>query len=152
MAGSSGVDTCGPGLLVELEVGPERTRLSPVGELDLSTARIFVAALEAALRGRPGGVVLDLRRLAFIDAWSIGAIVSARTRAAQWGGTLTLSHPRGEVWRMLEICSLGHLCGPYESSGPRDLGSPGGRTAALRLGERSIGRHMEAGDADDAVA
>lgn len=132
MAEDGGDGTCGPGLLVELEVGPERTRLSPVGELDLATAQIFVAALEAALRGRPECVVLDLRRLTFIDAWSLGAIVSARTRAANWGGTLTLSHPVGAVWRMLEVCSLGHLCGPYASSGHRDLGSAGERTAAYR--------------------
>jgi len=50
--------------------------VAPAGELDLATAHELGAALaEAAYRGAPR-VILDLRRLTFVDSSGIGVIVT----------------------------------------------------------------------------
>lgn len=49
--------------------------VAPVGELDLGTAHTLGAALAAAAGNGAPRVVLDLRRLTFVDSSGIGVIV-----------------------------------------------------------------------------
>jgi anti-anti-sigma factor len=64
-------------------------------------------------------VVIDLRRLAFIDARSAGAIAVASERMAGWGGRLAARMPSPAVRRAFEGCGLGELLTPRET---RDSG------------------------------
>ncbi|WCB94008.1 hypothetical protein DSM104299_02736 [Baekduia alba] len=59
--------------------------VAPVGELDLATAHRLAAALAAASeRGAPR-VVLDLRRLTFVDSSGISVIVKFKRHFAGEG-------------------------------------------------------------------
>jgi|SRR6185369_3541015 anti-anti-sigma factor len=59
--------------------------VAPAGELDLATAHELGAALaEAAYRGAPR-VILDLRRLTFVDSSGIGVIVKFKRHFAVEG-------------------------------------------------------------------
>jgi anti-anti-sigma factor len=100
------------GFAVDPHIGVGETRLVLAGELDLATAPVFLGALAFALHPRPALVVLDLRRLTFIDARSAGAIATASLRMGDWGGTLAARDPQRIVRRVFELCGLGDLLTP----------------------------------------
>jgi len=99
-----------------LTVGPRfvggDTRLAIVGDLDLATIEILSAALSIALRQHPAAVVLDLRRLEFIDAQSARLIARASARMGTWAGALTLQGPQRAITRVFDLCGLGGLLLP----------------------------------------
>lgn len=76
------------------------------GEHDLQT----VAELSAVLRGAGvsahDGLVVDLGRVRFIDAATIGAIVACRNALALQGRALVIRSPTTPVRRLLDICGL----------------------------------------------
>jgi anti-anti-sigma regulatory factor len=57
------------------------------GEADLSTLRGLVALLEAIVRDRPAGLVIDAAHLTFCDVATVRALLRATERAAR-GGTV----------------------------------------------------------------
>lgn len=74
------------------------------GELDASTCR---GLTEHLVVGLPGSlIVLDLRRLTFMDSSGLGAIHAARRRAIDNGGTLVLSRPNPVVYQVLQSTGL----------------------------------------------
>lgn len=91
---------------IEVSQIPDRTVLCLFGELDLASA----AALEQEL-GRFAGdtrVVLDLRRLEFIDSTGLSVLVKSDQRAAGTDGELViLSAGDGQVRRLLDLTGLG---------------------------------------------
>jgi len=73
-----------------------------VGELDLATSPRLRSALRAAqLRARM--IVLNLRRLTFIDSAGVHAILDAATRAEERGGRLLIARGQAQVDRMLAL-------------------------------------------------
>ena len=70
---------------------------------------MFSGALAFTLRQRPALLVLELGRLAFIDARSAGAIALAATRMGDWGGRLVARRPQRMVRRVFELCGFGAL-------------------------------------------
>ncbi len=73
------------------------------GELDASTCQ----ELAERLIGPPGWlVVVDLRRLTFMDSSGLGTIHAARRVAISDGGNLVVSRPNPMVYRVLEITGL----------------------------------------------
>lgn len=79
-------------------------RIALTGELDLSAA----AAVEAALFERAGArrLVLDLRRLTFMDSSGLRMILAANTRARREGWTLRIVPGPPAVQRVFEICGV----------------------------------------------
>lgn len=100
-------------LIVAPHAGPSETRVVVVGELDLATLPMFVGSLTLALHHRPSLVVLDFRRLSFIDARSAGAIAWSSTRMREWDGTLAVHRPQRTVRRVLGLCGLADLLVPH---------------------------------------
>ncbi len=70
--------------------------VEPVGELDLATAPQLEEALEAA-RASARLVVLDLRRLTFLDSTGVHLVIDAGTRARRSGRRLVVIRGTGQV-------------------------------------------------------
>lgn len=89
-------------------------RIVLIGELDAATAPMLAGALRFALHDEPALVMVDVRRVASIDAWSAGAIAVTSERVGAWGGSLVVRGPRRTVRRVFETCGLGELLVPGE--------------------------------------
>jgi len=93
--------------LFHVEVRPEheheRVRVVPHGELDLAT----VPQLEAEIaRLRASGcatILLDLRRLAFMDSTGLRLLLRLHDQARSDGFRLAIADREGPVRRVLEI-------------------------------------------------
>ncbi|CAA7613043.1 STAS domain-containing protein [Magnetospirillum sp. SS-4] len=73
------------------------------GQLNFAANEDFQGLL-AQLGGRKGcSVVFDLAGLTHIDSVGLGLLYIAREDMADAGNTITLSHPRDNVYRMLEL-------------------------------------------------
>jgi anti-anti-sigma factor len=64
--------------------------LELIGELDLSTAEPLKLRLELIEREQPETIVIDLRRVTFMDSIALGILVSHRVRGRQAGRQLKL--------------------------------------------------------------
>lgn len=64
--------------------------LELVGELDLSTANPLKLRLELAERDEPETIVVDLRRVTFMDSIGLGILLAHGLRARQAGRRLQL--------------------------------------------------------------
>jgi len=74
------------------------------GELEAATVLELEAALPTVERG--GGLVLDLRRLAFIDSSGIRVLMTLDVRARTEGWTLAIIQQPGAVQRVLDVCRV----------------------------------------------
>ena len=68
------------------------------GELDLATA----ASLRDAIDELDGRVVVDLSGVTFTDSTGLAALISARGRALQDGGSLRVQRATGQTRALLE--------------------------------------------------
>src|SRR5688500_16936906 len=92
------------------------TIVQPRGELDLATAETLrntldaaiAETLNAALDGMELGarLVLDLRRLSFIDSAGLHLLVALDQRAQRDGFQLTLLAPPAPADRAIALCGL----------------------------------------------
>jgi anti-anti-sigma factor len=79
------------------------------GELDLSTAAGVEAQLRAAQSRRVAAILLDLSKVEFIDALSIGLIVAAWANAKDHGRVLRVVGLRGMPARIFSLLGLERL-------------------------------------------
>lgn len=83
-----------------------RTVVALRGELDLSTAPGLRDRLLAILNERPGGLILDLSALTFMDSTGINVLLVTERRAVLLGGSLALAAPQKIVAKVLRITGL----------------------------------------------
>lgn len=97
-----------PGLLsVERRQEGDRLVVSPIGELDVSSAERLHEALIGIENDPPKYIVLDLSRLTFIDSAGLRLIVSWQRRCAQAdGATLELRRGSQAIQRVFQIAGL----------------------------------------------
>lgn len=82
--------------------------ISLFGELDLRSAREMQSALSEAVGDRSRELVIDLRKVSFIDSTALGALVRAAEQLRNQGRTLTLIRTPGDpVDGLLEVSGLG---------------------------------------------
>lgn len=89
----------------EFRSGPQSIVVVVRGELDLSSAEQFEAALVRAAE-RSGVVVADLAHLDFIDSSGLRALVRADALIRQSGGRFVVACPRGRIRKTLELTGL----------------------------------------------
>lgn len=79
-----------------------------VGDLDAATAPRLHAELVGLSSDGIDRVVLDLRRMTFVDSYGLGVIVNAKKRLSQQGNALCLvaDHDQRTLRRVLEITGL----------------------------------------------
>ncbi|MCA1656640.1 MAG: STAS domain-containing protein [Actinobacteria bacterium] len=94
-----------------IDMHPERTvvRVAPAGELDITTSRELAGALQELRDAGFDRVVLDLRRLTFIDSTAIARILTEDRLARTDGHDFTLIAGSRAIQRVLEICGIARL-------------------------------------------
>jgi anti-sigma B factor antagonist len=96
------------------------------GELDLEHAYTFDEELRRVEGERPPLLVLDLRRLTFLDSSGLGRLLAARKRARRDARRLLLVRGSATVQRLLAITAVGEHFEmvsevPAELRAPADL-------------------------------
>ena len=96
----------------------------PRGELDLGTVETLHAALDGITNAPK--LVLDLRRLSFIDSTGVHLLVALDQRAQRDGLQLTLIAPPDPVRRVIELCGLDEAL-PFAAAVDGEPREPGPR-------------------------
>lgn len=93
-----------------LEIITERldgqTRMALVGELDIASAPRFEEELSEAEADTPGVLVLDLRRVDFIDSTGLRAVIAADERARSAGRRFVIIRGPAAVERVFSVTQL----------------------------------------------
>jgi len=79
------------------------------GELDIASVPIFQAAIRDLALGCHERVVLDLRRLAFIDAAGLHAVLDLHEESLDAAATLTILAGPRHVQRVFELAGVEQL-------------------------------------------
>lgn len=108
----SSVMGLGPQLVLETTRIGDQDVVVVTGEIDLASAPRVELALEP-FSGQP--VVLDLRRVEFIDSAGLKVLLSQRSRLAESGGDLQLVVGHGAVGRLLELTGVSEAFSITES-------------------------------------
>ncbi|MFD7703747.1 STAS domain-containing protein [Streptomyces caelestis] len=82
--------------------------LAVVGDIDHHTGDRLRSALEVTGTKRPR-IVIDLRRVAFMDSSGINVLIAAHQDVTQAGGWLRLAGPTPAVRRVLELVGVDQL-------------------------------------------
>ncbi|MFJ5136185.1 STAS domain-containing protein [Streptomyces sp. NPDC088707] len=93
--------------------GTDTDVVSVAGELDRDTMAPLSTALEEHVGA--GRVVVDCSELAFCDSSGLNALLGARLRALENGGSVELSGLRRPVDRMFEITGVRAVFQVYET-------------------------------------
>jgi anti-sigma B factor antagonist len=78
----------------------------PSGELDLSTSDALESAISQAESSRPATLILDLRRLRFIDSTGLQSLLDSQRRAEKDSRRLVLVRGSEEIQRLFEVCGI----------------------------------------------
>ena len=81
----------------------DRVRIEPVGDLDLATAPKLHSSARELLDVGFGQLIIDLRRLAFIDAAGIGVLHRIDREARDRGRRILLVQGRQTIRRVFEL-------------------------------------------------
>jgi len=82
------------------------TVVEVTGEIDMATEGLLTEHLDAATTGEAPDVLVDLRRVEFIDCSGLRALCRAQERAQRRGGRLRLVHDQAAVRRLLLAARL----------------------------------------------
>lgn len=81
-------------------------RIAVAGELDLSSALTFDEEVRRAEDRRPSTLILDLRRLRFMDSTGLRLIMSAHSRARKRGRRLAIVLGSEPVRRLFRLAGV----------------------------------------------
>ncbi len=99
------METEAPDFSVDITVGPDAI-ITPVGDLDLAAAGLFVEAVNTAFTGNLTSVVLDLAAVRFLDSSGLGALLTLHSRCqTESVGLRTINAPK-QARRVLELTRL----------------------------------------------
>jgi anti-sigma B factor antagonist len=81
-------------------------RIAVAGELDISSALTFDEEVRRAEDRRPATLILDLRRLRFMDSTGLRLIMSANSRARTRGRRLAIVLGNEHVRRLFRLAGV----------------------------------------------
>ena len=93
-------------LSLETREENDTVRIAVGGELDLSSALTFDDELRRAEERKPETLILDLRRLRFMDSTGLRLIMSAQSRAAKRGFRLAIVLGSEPVKRIFKLAGV----------------------------------------------
>lgn len=93
-------------LSLETREENDTVRIAVSGELDLSSALTFDEEVRRAEERRPKTLILDLRRLRFMDSTGLRLIMSAQSRAAKRGFRLAIVLGSEPVKRIFKLAGV----------------------------------------------
>jgi anti-anti-sigma factor len=91
---------------VTTEQHPGQTRVVLIGELDIASADRLEAQLAAIEVDSPATLVLDLRRVEFVDSTGLRTLIAADERARSQGRRLAVVCGPDAVARLLSLTRL----------------------------------------------
>jgi anti-anti-sigma factor len=94
-----------------------RTRVGLAGELDVASAKALHQQLEELQAEHPELLVLDLRRLDFMDSSGLREIVTAVRRARADGSKVALVKAHGPIESVLELTRVGEMAETVDDPG-----------------------------------
>jgi anti-sigma B factor antagonist len=110
--------------------GPPRT-IQLYGELDINTARELGPTLSEAVGDVSRELVVDMRRVTFIDSTLLGALARAAGQLRNQGRSLTLVRTPGSIIdRLLEVSGLSEAFRLVDDPAETARGSTPGPAAA----------------------
>ena len=93
-------------LTIRNDIGPDGTaRLHVSGELDAHSAPEFAEAFEPSVAAG-AAVEVDLTEVSFIDSSGLSALIKARQRVLEAGGSLVVSAASHPAMRLFEIAGV----------------------------------------------
>jgi anti-sigma B factor antagonist len=95
--------------LVDTQTTGRTVTLVLSGELDLMSSPILEQALEGAYESDPELIVVDLRRLEFMDSTGLHRLVAAQQRAVQSGQRFGVVKGGEQVQRLFELTGIAEL-------------------------------------------
>ena len=117
------------GFSLEIKRQRETAQLIPAGEVDLATAGQLQSELEKLIEAGFTRIVIDLRRIEFLDSSGLHALISAHARAQQGRWQLEIIPGPRAVQRIFEITgTIDRLpfipCNGEASNSQISVGSP----------------------------
>ena len=85
---------------------PQVVVVVPIGEVDLASAGALRKGLERAESGALSGLVIDLRKVGFIDSTGIGELVGCHRRCREAGRALSFVVPDGTIKKILKVTGM----------------------------------------------
>ena len=97
-------------LVVDVESLPgQRAALRLTGEVDAYTAPQFREQMAEAEAQGPNGVILDLRKIVYMDSTGLGVMMGGAKRARERGACLAVICTNDHILRILRISGLVEL-------------------------------------------
>lgn len=91
---------------VEMRTEGRAVIVAVAGELDLASSPELEEELDRVWESDPEQLVIDLRRLEFMDSTGLSIIVGAHQRLAEHGRSLTLVKGSPQVQRLLDLTGV----------------------------------------------
>jgi anti-sigma B factor antagonist len=95
--------------LVESQIIGNAITVVPIGELDLVSSPIFAQALERARESGAELIVVDLRRLEFMDSTGLHVLITAQQRAIQSGRRFGAVKGTPPIQRVFDLTGTAEL-------------------------------------------
>ena len=92
-----------------------QTLMALVGELDIASAPRFEEGLAEVERDTPGALILDLRKVDFIDSTGLATLLHGAKPAQNGESNVALVSQGGEVRKLLELTAIDRTIPVYES-------------------------------------
>jgi anti-anti-sigma factor len=108
------------GTSFETILAPPRAELRIDGDLDLCAQEQLIRALLRIRASECARVSVDLSRVAFIDACTLGILDQERHRLEAVGGGLEVTGMSGRLMRVARLAGYDRLLAASSDRGPRD--------------------------------
>ena len=96
--------------MLELKQEPQKLTAFLSGEIDHHRAKELREAIDFAVREQyPPTVILDFRRVTFMDSSGIGLIMGRSRLMEEYGGTLEIHNPPPQIRKVLRISGADRL-------------------------------------------
>lgn len=113
-------------LRVTSDMADDAYRIELVGELDVdAVGPVRDEVLAALARHKPSTMIIEMRRVSFVDSTAVGALVGCHRAATAAGAQLVLAEPSPFVLRILWLSGLSGLFG-LSAVPPSSVTSPDG--------------------------
>lgn len=93
----------------DMAITDREALVTPSGALDISSAELLEAEVHALRRAGCSGVVVDLRRVEFLDSYGLRILLALRNAAARDGFRLVLSPGPAPVQRVFDLTATRSL-------------------------------------------
>lgn len=113
-----------PHFAVEAVVSDGVLTVIPAGELDMAAAPELAAAIAGTGTEGEGAIVIDLRRVTFIDSSGLQALLSAHRDCLARGKEMRVVRGPENVHRLFEITGMGETLPFVDPGGDVDGGGP----------------------------